>query len=200
MILIEKISGIYKIHNIVNNKMYIGSSIEIYGRWQDHKKELRHNYHTNKRLQHSWNKYGEDKFVFEILENVGNKENLLDREQYWMNYYDSYNRDIGFNINPIASSQLGFKHSDESKRKMSESRKGEKHHLYGKFHSDESKQKMSKSHTGKKHNDETKQKMSNDRMKHVSSLKGRKQTKEHIQKRIESIKNKKYKENNNEHI
>jgi len=97
----EKISGIYKILNIINNKFYIGSSYNIDIRWNDHKRELRNNRHTNNRLQNAWNKYGEKAFEFSIIEKVSRK-NLTKREQFWFNKLKPYEKEIGYNISFIA--------------------------------------------------------------------------------------------------
>ena len=66
--IINMISGVYKITNTINGKFYIGSSYDIEGRWDCHKKCLKGNYHNNPKLQHAWNKYGQNAFIFEILE------------------------------------------------------------------------------------------------------------------------------------
>lgn len=76
-------SGIYKIRNLQNNKIYIGSSNNIKRRWQKHKALLRYGKHPNSHLQSSWNKYGESLFEFSIVELCG-VENLLNREQYYI--------------------------------------------------------------------------------------------------------------------
>lgn len=55
----HKLSGVYEIRNTLNNKRYIGSSINIYRRWRDHKRMLNLSVHPNKHLQSAWNKYGE---------------------------------------------------------------------------------------------------------------------------------------------
>jgi len=89
-----KICGIYKISNLVNGKIYIGQSVDVYDRIAHHKAELRNNRHSNKYLQYSWNKYGEENFSFEIIESCKRNE-LNNREQYWISYYDSYNN--GYN-------------------------------------------------------------------------------------------------------
>lgn len=75
--------GIYKIENKINSKVYIGSSNNIKRRWQKHKSLLKHNKHQNSHLQASWNKYGEDNFIFSIVE-LCSESSLLEREQYFI--------------------------------------------------------------------------------------------------------------------
>lgn len=60
--------GVYKITCLCNGKIYIGSSNNIFKRWEHHRWALRHNEHNNKYLQNAWNKYGEENFRFEIVE------------------------------------------------------------------------------------------------------------------------------------
>lgn len=114
--------GIYRIRNIQNEKVYIGSSQYIEGRWYNHKKMLRKGvHHKNKsgrvsHLQHSWNKYGESSFVFEILEECS-KEDLLSREQYWFEQYPAKQR---YNGTDIAATTRGYKHTKEARQLMSE--------------------------------------------------------------------------------
>ena len=86
--------GIYAIRNLQNGKMYIGQSINIYGRWKEHLKNLRDNSHYAKYLQHSFNKYGENGFIYGVIEYCS-KEELNEREYYWINYYNTFNE--GYN-------------------------------------------------------------------------------------------------------
>lgn len=125
--------GIYKITNKVTNKIYVGSSINIENRWNQHKKYLSKGTHKLPKLQNSVNKHGFENFVFEVIEEC-KKELLIEREQYWIDTLDSYNK--GYNSRPIANSNLGIKFSDEHKSKISNSHKG-------KIVSEESKKKMS---------------------------------------------------------
>lgn len=85
-------SGIYKIENIANNKVYVGSSNNIETRWQKHRALLRHNKHQNSHLQGAWNKYGENSFIFSIVE-LCPVNSLLSREQYFINtIHPEYNQ------------------------------------------------------------------------------------------------------------
>jgi len=78
---------IYKIQNKVNDRVYIGSTIQPTIRFRCHLNDLNSYRHDNKYLQHAWNKYGADKFKFEIIENC-KYEDLLKREQYWLDHYE----------------------------------------------------------------------------------------------------------------
>ena len=105
---------IYKITNIITNDFYIGSAVNFKNRKWSHLCSLRKNKHKNQFVQNSWNKYGEDAFIFEIIEVVDKKENLITREQYWID-----NLSPTFNFAKIAGSPLGVKHTVKSKLNMS---------------------------------------------------------------------------------
>ena len=109
---------IYKITNIINNKVYIGSAIYYASRKGEHLSKLRRNIHHNKHLQASFNKYGEDNFKFSIIEYC-NKENLIEREQYYID-----NLKPEYNCLKIAYSSIGYKHSKETKEYLSSKFKG----------------------------------------------------------------------------
>lgn len=84
---------IYKITNTVNNKIYIGQTINTLKR--------RFNQHIHRsgcvKLYNAIIKYGKENFTIEEIEKV--PQQLLDeREIYWINYYNSTNRKIGYNI------------------------------------------------------------------------------------------------------
>lgn len=85
---------IYAIHCKINNKIYIGQTVNYKNRIQYHKNVLRKNKHTNPYLQEDYNKYGEDNFIFYKLEdNIFDNLNLV-KETYYMNLYggtNSYN-------------------------------------------------------------------------------------------------------------
>ncbi len=92
------LGGIYKITNKINNKVYIGSSKNITYRWKQHIDSLESKKHHNIKLQLDWNKYGYCNFTFEILEIVKNNDNLLKREQYYIDKFKSYSDELGYNI------------------------------------------------------------------------------------------------------
>ena len=90
------ICGVYRITNIDNGKIYIGSSKDIKKRWQQHKKELREGIHANKYLQHAWNKYGEKCFVFDVLEKC-TEEVQFQKEQEYLDTFEPFG-ERGYNI------------------------------------------------------------------------------------------------------
>jgi group I intron endonuclease len=155
--------GIYKILNIKNNKFYIGSSKNLIKRKNQHFLFLKLNIHHNKHLQNSWNKYEPENFIFEILE-ICDQGDLLIKEQYYIDTLRPH-----YNISPTAGSTSGYKHtedtkkilseihkgktvSEEVKKRMSESKKGILNSSFGKKMSDETKAKISKATKGIKRN------------------------------------------------
>ena len=84
----SKQSGIYKIINTKNNRIYIGSAKLFSTRLSQHLGSLRKGTHHNKFLQHDFNKCGEEVYEFHVLEVVvGSKEDRNLREQYWIDQY-----------------------------------------------------------------------------------------------------------------
>lgn len=75
---------IYKIVNLVNDKFYVGSTIHKKVRFRQHRKLLRGNRHHCKHLQAAWNKYGEEKFDFRVVEEVPDAVSLQEVEDRWL--------------------------------------------------------------------------------------------------------------------
>lgn len=90
------ICGIYSITNNINGKCYIGQSIDIYSRWRSHKKHSQWQTEKSKALYQAFCKYGVENFTFRIIEECP-RDNLDNREKFWIAYYDSYNK--GYNMN-----------------------------------------------------------------------------------------------------
>lgn len=100
----EKICGIYCIENLINHKKYIGSSINIYQRWSNHKSDLRGNRHHNNHLQDAWNKYGENNFKFSIIELCDEAE-IKEREQYYLDTLYPFKQN-GYNIEKYSNNTI----------------------------------------------------------------------------------------------
>lgn len=94
---IESVSGIYSITCLVNNKMYVGLAIDINARIVAHHALLVKNKHYNSHLQNSWNKHGENNFIFEELEQC-EEEHLYSCENWWCNMLDLHNINRGYNL------------------------------------------------------------------------------------------------------
>lgn len=116
--------GIYKITNTNNNKIYIGSSVDLLHRKATHISKLNSNSHDNIYLQRSFNKYNGDGFIFDVVEFIEDVNLLIEREQYWIDLFQSYNPELGYNLCRIAGSTLGRKLTEEHKRKLSIAKKG----------------------------------------------------------------------------
>lgn len=157
---------IYKTTNTVNGKIYIG---------KDSKNDPNY-YGSGTILQSAILKYGKDKFIKETLE-ICSDSNVDSKEKYWIKYFSSTERGIGYNIatggtggdtisnhprrDEIAKNQsirLTGKDSqrttkgplsEETKQKISDSVSGEKNGMYGKCHSQETREKISKANKGK---------------------------------------------------
>jgi group I intron endonuclease len=108
--------GIYKITNIVNGKVYIGSSKNVEDRINKHKSNLKYKIHINKHLLSAWNKYGEENFSFQILKQM--PLSLLRRaEQFYINKYQSINPKYGYNKAVVVSNTWDDLEKEEENKK-----------------------------------------------------------------------------------
>lgn len=119
----EIMAGVYAIVNLERLIPYIGSTINpFYVRWGLHKSNLRNNRHGNEHLQRAWNKYDEEAFRFEILEETGPDESIVRaREQVWLDLF----RDQGEVYNIVLAVEhpmLGRRHTEEAKQLIREAR------------------------------------------------------------------------------
>lgn len=108
---------IYAIRHIESGRMYVGSALSFNKRRRLHLWALRRGTHHSIKLQRAWNKYGEDAFVFEVVEPVADSASLISREQHWIDTMSAVK--TGYNIRPTAGSALGTRHSAETKARMS---------------------------------------------------------------------------------
>lgn len=173
---------IYKIINLVNDKFYVGSTTNKKVRFREHRKQLRGNRHHCKHLQSAWNKYGELKFNFVVIEEVPLDHNLAAVEDAWLR--EHFGKPHCYNSGAAAVAPwrgvYGDKHfnfgttmGDKQKLKISSALKNfyaediTNHPRFGKAHSDETKAKISASKLaspskhwlGKERDTETKQKI-----------------------------------------
>lgn len=96
------LSGIYKIENKFNKKVYIGQSTNIKQRWKTHLNKLRQNKHQSKSFQSDYNTFTEDAFEFSILEIAKSKRDLYIYESYYVDLYKSFGREL-YNVKNLHS-------------------------------------------------------------------------------------------------
>jgi group I intron endonuclease len=132
---------IYKIINLINNKCYVGQTVNFRKRLNKHYRYLSNNTHESKHLQNAFNKYGLNSFCVEIIEIV-NINNIVEREIYWIKKLNSADENNGYNLLIDTPSPWYGKRSKEHCRKISEA-------LKGKHHSEETKKKQSEARKGR---------------------------------------------------
>jgi len=179
---------VYCIKNTINNKEYIGLTTRtVEQRWKQHIRE------SNKEGSWEWNtplgnaikKYGKDLFQIFVLEECSSETELKQKEIQLIRERKSLASETGYNLTLGGDGRLGYKLSEETKRKIGEGN-------LGKIMSNEAKEKMSiaakkrcvgkpSPMDGKKHTEESKQKI-------ISFLTGRKHSEESKRKRSESMK------------
>jgi len=175
-----KKSGIYRIKNIITSESYVGSSVNIEMRFKQHQRRLKSNKHDNPKLQNSYNKYGEDAFVYNVLDYC---ENILEREQMFLD-----SGAFKFNICLIAAKPpdaTGRKYtrSEETRAKTSVAMKG-------KVRSEETRAKISAALNGHKHSEETRTKIGAVHKGKVVSAETKAKMRESAKARWKNLKNK----------
>lgn len=151
--------GIYKITS-PTGKVYIGQSTKIEQRFQYYKNL---NCTQQVKLLRSLQKYKPENHNFEIIEEC-EKSRLNLRERYWQEQYDVLNKEKGLNLRYTKVDDRSGTMSEETKEKMSISKMGGKNTMHGKTHSEETKKKISEKRKGHKHSDETKKLYSQQRL------------------------------------
>lgn len=152
----EIIIGVYKISNIKNGRYYIGYSKHIERRFKEHKRKFKNNCHDNSHFQHSYNKYGETNFIYEIIHFCDTIDQAKELELKYLQ--DKSIRDNLYNLNydnhadghfenNLNKEELRKKISDSAKEKFKKMSPEERSTIYGR--------------TGKKHTEETKEKLRN---------------------------------------
>lgn len=178
-------TGVYAIINLTNGKMIIGSGVLI-KRKSWHFRKLEQNKHCNPYLQKSYNKNGEENFVFELIEYCEHRK-CIENETFWVNFLDTKNPNKGYNIETPGKGRLGVKASLETREKMSKSMKGKNGiWMKGRKTPQEVVDKRVKSREGYIHSEETKEKLRKSNSVPRPWTKGIKKSEEHKRKISES--------------
>ena len=189
---------IYKIINAVNGKFYVGSTTNAAERFRVHRNRLRKGTHHAKHLQAAWNKYGEDAFVFHVIQTVLDGESLQAAEQAWLDehvgkeycynkskYSDTPMRGIIKELHPNFGKKLTY----DQKELLRQARSNQDCPRTGKTHTEETKQLIrekklvnpTRAWLGKERDAETKAKISA-AQKGVKKAPGRKVSAEGMEK------------------
>ena len=169
---------IYQIRNVVTGHYYVGSTVDSRKRFWAHRKDLRNGMHNCVHLQRAWNKYGEDCFKFEIVQQLETREELFPAEQVWLDAH--FGRTYCYNTSAHADAPMrdaspemrahlaaktkawlernghprqGVAHDADTLQRMSTERKGKAagpdHYRYGKTVSPEVRAKIGDTQRGK---------------------------------------------------
>jgi group I intron endonuclease len=169
----KKTTGIYRFLNVVSGYSYVGSSLDIAARRNQHLYLLAKGKSHSPKLQRAYTCYGPQFFKFEVLQEC--EPSALEAfEANWIAALNSV--DFGYNCSADTTcATRGFKHSEETRKRMSSAQKqcqtpyrkqvssatitAYNLSLKGKAKSEGHRRKISSAHTGKKLSEETKQKM-----------------------------------------
>lgn len=160
-------AGIYQLRCTVNNKIYIGQAQNILQRFNDHRRNRNgHLIYRDCYLYRAIKKYGWNKFEISVLEKIDDLDLLNEREIFWI---EELNPE--YNMRDGGDCARGWKHTEEAKRKMSETKSkmylGENNPFYGKSHSEEAKEKMRKAKLGKNLSKEHRDKIAKSNKSHL---------------------------------
>jgi group I intron endonuclease len=192
-------TGVYLIENVANGRRYVGSANSLKKRFREHRRQLSEGRHHSRFLQRAWNKYGPLFFRFTVVAYCS-RDDLLFYEQRLI---DGLRPD--YNTAPTAGSQLGYRHTEDSRRKMSFARRrNPSSPRKGMKHTAETLAKLSESRKGKgtgprsaewKRNIGLSQKgkvvSQEARAKIADKLRGHVQSAETIAKRVEKLRGRK---------
>lgn len=179
----------YCITNLINGKRYVGITTKtINDRWKEHCNKRKT---TRSLIKNAIYKYGKESFVIGEIEQQDSIESLFEREKFWIVTLNShYIEGFGYNMTYGGDGNLGYRFTDEQRKRMSESRRGESNGFFGKVHSDEIKKKFSQQRKGRKLTQEWKDAIGRGQSGKVNSSETRAKmsaSKIHTKKPIEQI-------------
>ena len=165
---------IYVIKNCINDKIYIGqTSKTLKVRFNEHKRDSKKLNYYNMLIYKAMNKYGTNNFIIRPIDCIKGvslnclKKSLDEKEIHYINIFKSKSKNVGYNLTNGGSGCTGRILSVYSKKKISDSKLGEKNPMFGSKWSEEKRTQMTKRMSGKNnHNygkplsDETKDKLS----------------------------------------
>jgi len=195
---------IYKVTNLINNKIYIGQTIKSLNTCKrGHFSDARNNRFNGSIFLRAINKYSHNNFFWEELCECFSRKELDIMENFYICFYKSKDLDIGYNLIQ-GRGRSGYVLSEDSRKKISRKAKErlsipENNPMYGKSVSDICGNKISKAlknhyldncgtFTNRKHSEKSKKKMSISRTGSNNHFYGKELSKEHKQKISNSLK------------
>lgn len=140
------VAGIYLITNKINGHMYVGGSINIKKRLNEHKRgsDL-----ENQAIDRAILKYGKENFTYQIITELPADWKVIGKhEKYWINFYNTFEDKNHYNLTEGGGGTSGWKHSEDFKKEQSKRMSGENNPFYNKTHTKESRDLMSKNLKG----------------------------------------------------
>ena len=123
-------AGIYKIVNTVSNKAYVGQSLRVKKRVQEHFRLLRLGKHTNPHLQNSYSKHGEQAFAWELEVVCEHPDDLDIIENAFLRGEAYFNEPLAYNIANYAKVPMrGKRHTAETRQQISSAKSGRREHV-----------------------------------------------------------------------
>jgi group I intron endonuclease len=182
-------SNIYVFTNKINGKQYVGQTINIEDRYKQHRKDAKNkDKRPNSIFYKAIRKYGFDSFDFKVLETDIDISKIHEREKFWIKELNTM-KPNGYNLTEGGEGTFGYRHTEESKKRMSEMRKG----VPGKPKSEDVKKYLSELYKGRKLSEEQKKKIS-------ESKKGKRLSEEHKMKISETQKGRTHSEEHNRNV
>lgn len=127
---LNDVAGVYKLVNKANGLCYVGQSLCMKKRIHEHMRLLRLGKHTNPRLQNAYNKHGADNFEWSFEAFCEDPEDMDTIENAFISGDAFFSEPVFYNIADFAKAPMrGKKHTEETKRRVSESKKGRREHV-----------------------------------------------------------------------
>lgn len=172
-------SGIYIWKNKVTGRVLVGQTTNFVNRKRTYLSRLKNGKHNNCHFQRSWDKHGAENFEFNIVQHVEHDPQLILKyvltayEKVFLDYYRKLPAGVYNQKDPEDSNAVGVKRSEETSRKISALKSGEKHHQYGKPRTEEVKIKIREAMLKRVNPPEVGHKISKAKMGHSVSLETR---------------------------
>lgn len=144
------LSGIYRITNTVSNKVYVGQSLRVKKRVREHFRLLRLGKHPNPHLQRSYDKHGEQAFLWGLEVVCEDPQDLDLIENAFLSGDAYFDEPLAYNIANYAKVPMrGKQHTEKSREKISEAKRGRRDHVTSKY-----RKKLSKAQRKRRHSDQ----------------------------------------------